>query len=112
MSVSVIVVRGRTDACVTWVVCTVTTAKGCAMKTLLFGVGVGALAGAAMALAPVASASTADTVVNGLRAEGYTVQINQTPTAPLTACSVSNVSKLADGASPSAIVDIVCPDGC
>jgi hypothetical protein len=86
--------------------------KGCAMKTLLLGVGIGALAGVAMVVAPTASASTADTVVNGLRAEGYTVQINQTPTAPLTACSVSNVSKLADGAAPSAVVDIVCPDGC
>jgi hypothetical protein len=70
------------------------------------------LAGVAIALAPDAAASTADTVVNGLRADGYIVQINQTPTAPLTACSVSNVSKLADGTAPSAVVDIVCPDGC
>jgi gas vesicle protein len=89
-----------------------TNGKGCAMKTMLFGVGVGALAGAAIVLAPAASASTADTVVNSLSAEGYTVQINQTPTAPLTACSVSNISKVADGAAPSAVVDIVCPDGC
>ena len=65
-----------------------------------------------LALAPTASASSADTVINGLRADGYTVQVNQTPTAPLTACSVSNVSKLADAASPSAVVDVVCPDGC
>ncbi|TLH67856.1 hypothetical protein [Mycolicibacterium aubagnense] len=80
------------------------------MKSVIIGAGLAALA--AVGLAPVASATTADVAVNELRAQGYLVQINQTPTAPLTACAVKNVSTLAGGDAPSAIVDIACPDGC
>ncbi|MEN4447559.1 hypothetical protein [Mycobacterium sp. SM3041] len=82
------------------------------MKSVIMGMGAAALA--MVAFAPVASAAPAapaDAVINDLRAEGYLVQINQTPTAPLTACSVSNVRKL-DGGAASALVDVVCPDGC
>lgn len=39
------------------------------------------------------------------------MQLNQTPTASLTACSVNGVRKL-DGGTPTALVDVVCPDGC
>lgn len=79
------------------------------MKAVILAMGVAALSVAAFA--PVASAATADAVINDLRAEGYLVQINQTPTAPLTACSVSDVRKL-EGEASSALVDVVCPDGC
>ena len=83
------------------------------MKKFIIGAGgFGVLAGAAIGLAGTAAASSADSVVNGLRAEGYIVQINQTPTAPLTACTVGNVSKLAGSVTPSAFVDVICPDGC
>jgi hypothetical protein len=73
---------------------------------------VGALAAASVALAPTASASTADSIVDGLRADGYVVQLNQTPTAPLTACSVNGVNKSVDGGPLTAVVDVKCPDGC
>ncbi|HEX3546101.1 MAG TPA: hypothetical protein VHU62_05945 [Mycobacterium sp.] len=83
------------------------------MKKFIIGAaGFGVLAGAAIGLAGTAAASTADAIVNNLQAEGYIVQINQTPTAPLTACTVSSVNKLAGGASLSAFVDVACPDGC
>jgi hypothetical protein len=73
---------------------------------------IGALAAATFALAPTASASTADSIVNGLRADGYLVQLSQTPTAPLTACSVNGVNKSGDGGALTAVVDVECPDGC
>ena len=79
------------------------------MKSVILGMGVAVWA--AVAFAPAASAATADAVINDLRAEGYLVQINQTPTAPLTACSVGNVRTF-DGAASSALVDVICPDGC
>jgi hypothetical protein len=79
------------------------------MKTVILGLGAATLA--MVAFAPIASAAPADAVINDLRAQGYLVQINQTPTAPLTACSVSGVRKL-DGGASSALVDVVCPDGC
>jgi hypothetical protein len=82
------------------------------MKKFIIGVaGFGVLACTAIGLAGTAAASTADAIVNNLQAEGYTVQINQTPTAPLTACTVTSISKLASGA-PSASIDIACPQGC
>jgi hypothetical protein len=80
-------------------------------KLTVAGVGSAILASSAIALAGPAAASTADTVVNSLQAEGYTVQINGTPTAPLTACSVTAINKLESGAA-SASVDIACPQGC
>lgn len=70
-----------------------------------------ALAAVVMLQAPVASAASAEGAVNDLRAAGYLVQLNQTPTAPLTACTVGGVRTL-EGGTPSALVDIVCPDGC
>jgi len=70
-----------------------------------------ALAAIVMLQAPVASAASAEGAVNDLRAAGYLVQLNQTPTAPLTACTVGGVRTL-EGGTPSALVDIVCPDGC
>jgi hypothetical protein len=83
------------------------------MTRLLLGAsGLGFLAAAAVALAPAASAAGADAVVNDLRAQGFIVQLNQTPTAPLTACSASAVHKSGDGPSAVASVDLVCPDGC
>jgi hypothetical protein len=89
--------------------------KGMTMKQFIIGaVGLGVLAGVAMGLAPAAAASTADSVVNNLEAEGYTVRINQTPTAPLTACTVTGVDKLASATSAggTAYVDVACPQGC
>jgi hypothetical protein len=80
------------------------------MKKLIVGsAGFGILAGSAIALAGTAAASTADSVVNDLKADGYVVQINGTPTAPLTACTVTSVNKLTAAA---AFIDIDCPDGC
>ena len=81
------------------------------MKKTIIGVGgIWLLTGSAIALAGPASASTADTIVNDLQAEGYTVRINGSQTAPLTACKVTAVNKFSDGSSAS--VDIACPQGC
>ncbi|MDX1881614.1 hypothetical protein SBE55_27820 [Mycolicibacterium sp. 141076] len=81
------------------------------MKAVLIGSGMTALAAVVMLHAPAASAASAEGAVNDLRAAGYLVQLNQTPTAPLTACTVGGVRTL-EGGTPSALVDIVCPDGC
>lgn len=81
------------------------------MKKFIIGAaGFGVLAGTAIGLAGTAASSTADSIINNLQAEGYTVQINGTQTAPLTACKVTAVNKFAAG--PSASVDIACPQGC
>lgn len=74
--------------------------------------GIGILAGTGMGLAGNAAAAdaSADSVVNGLTTEGYLVTLNQTPTAPLTSCTVSRVDKSVDDTSAS--VDLVCPTGC
>ncbi|EUA09694.1 hypothetical protein I545_6017 [Mycobacterium kansasii 662] len=69
------------------------------MKTVLAGLGMAAFTVLMLAQAPAASAAAADGVINDLRAEGYLVQLNQTPTASLTACSVNGVRKL-DGGTP------------
>jgi hypothetical protein len=79
-------------------------------KFIIGAVGFGVLAASAVGFAGTASASTADTIINNLQSEGYTVSINQTPTAPLTSCKVTSVNKFADGTSAS--VDIACPPGC
>ncbi|MFL0292740.1 hypothetical protein ACJH6J_17000 [Mycobacterium sp. SMC-18] len=84
------------------------------MKAAVAGSAMAALAAIVMFQAPTASAASAasaDGVINDLRAAGYLVQLNQTPTAPLTACTVGGVRTL-EGGTPSALVDIVCPDGC
>ena len=77
-------------------------------------VSAGAMTAAALGLAGTATAAGgADATVNGLKAEGYSVQLNGSPTANLSACTISNVKKDgAGGPSPTAYVDIVCPDGC
>lgn len=84
------------------------------MKQLLIhtAIGFGILAGAGLGLAANASAAgaSADSVVNGLQAEGYLVTLNQTPTAPLSSCTVSRIDKLLGDTSAS--VDLVCPTGC
>lgn len=75
----------------------------------------GGVAGAALGLAGAASAAGgADATINGLTTEGYAVQLNGTPTAPLTACTVTDVHKDATtgGTSLTAYVDVTCPDGC
>ena len=83
--------------------------------------GAGALAAAAVSLAGAASAVTAggraDDAVNTLQSQGYSVQINGAATAPLSACAVTNVSGLSvsepsAGGTPTAYVEIACPQGC
>ncbi len=82
------------------------------MKAVFVASGMAALAAVVMLHAPTASAAaSAEGAINDLRAAGYLVQLNQTPTAPLTACTVGGVRTL-EGGTPSALVDIVCPDGC
>ena len=77
-------------------------------------ISVGALSAATVGLAgPATAAGGADVTVNGLTSEGYSVQLNGAPTANLSACSVTGVKKDGiGGPSPTAYVDIACPDGC
>ncbi|BDX31861.1 hypothetical protein TUM20985_24080 [Mycobacterium antarcticum] len=85
------------------------------MKGFVFTmVATGALAGAALGFAGAASAAGgADATINGLHSEGYIVQLNGSQTAPLTACTVTNVQKdPLGGNSLTAQVDVACPDGC
>ena len=75
----------------------------------------GGLSVAAVVLAgPAAAAANADDAVNGLRAEGYSIQLNGAPSANLSACAVTSINKDSPGASsnPVAYVDISCPTGC
>jgi hypothetical protein len=69
---------------------------------------------AALGLAGTATAAGgADATVNSLKSEGYSLQINGSQSANLTACTVTNVKKDgARGPSPVAYIDIACPDGC
>jgi hypothetical protein len=85
------------------------------MKSFVFTIAAaGAIAGAALGFAGTASAAGgADATINGLSSEGYLVQLNGAQTAPLTACTVTNVEKDASGGSSlTAYVDVACPDGC
>ena len=77
-------------------------------------VGAGALAAVSLGLAgPAAAAGGADDVVNGLKSDGYSVQLNGAPSANLSVCTVSSVKKdSAGGSNPTAYVDISCPTGC
>jgi hypothetical protein len=79
-------------------------------KFVIGAAGFGVLAASAVGMAGTASASTADTVINDLQADGYIVQINGAQSAPLTHCDVVAVNTFADGTSAS--VDIACPQGC
>lgn len=83
--------------------------------------GVGVLAAAAVSLAATATAAPvggrADDAINTLQSQGYSVQINGAATAPMSACTVTNVSGLsgtesAAGHATTAYVDIACPQGC
>lgn len=79
-------------------------------KFTIGAAGFAVLVAAGITLAGPAAASTADAVVNDLRAQGFIVQINGAQSAPLTACKVTAVNTFAAG--PSASVDIACPQGC
>jgi hypothetical protein len=59
----------------------------------------------------------ADDAVNILQTQGYTVQINGSQSAALSACTVTNVSRLsgsesAGGPAATAYLDVACPQGC
>lgn len=83
-------------------------------KFLITAAGFGALGCAALGLAGTAAAAGgADVTVNNLQAEGYSVQLDATPTANLSQCAVNSIShESLTGPNPTAYVDIVCPDGC
>jgi hypothetical protein len=79
------------------------------------------LTAGAMCLAAPATAAPiggrADDAVNTLQTQGYTVQINGSQSAPLSACTVTNVSgssgsAVAAGPAATAYVDVACPQGC
>lgn len=77
--------------------------------------GASVLAAAALGLAGTATAAGgADVTVNGLQTEGYSVQLNKTPSANLGQCTVTNVNResISGSNNPTAYVDISCPDGC
>jgi hypothetical protein len=85
---------------------------------LLVAVG-GALTVAAPAAAePVDSGESAQSVIDGLKAEGYNVVINWLTgydTVPLSVCTVSNVNNPDDSVSPAGTfttvyVDVSCPN--
>ncbi|GLP81372.1 hypothetical protein [Mycobacterium antarcticum] len=86
------------------------------MKSFLFTIiAAGALTGTALGFAGAAAAAGgADATINGLRSEGYLVQLNGAQTAPLTACTVTNVEKEdpSGGSSLTAYVNVACLDGC
>ena len=83
----------------------------------------GALAGLALALAPVAAADdgsvpvagseNASDTINDLTAQGYDVQINWVngyPRVSLSQCSVNNINTAAaTGSLRTAYVDVECP---
>lgn len=53
------------------------------------------LAVAALGLAGTATAAGgADVTVDGLKTEGYSVQLNKTPSANLSQCAVTNVNRI------------------
>jgi hypothetical protein len=83
--------------------------------------GAAILAATAVSLAAEASAAPlggrADDAINTLQSQGYIVQINGSPTAPLSACTITNVGGLANaesaaGHGTTAYVDVACPQGC
>jgi hypothetical protein len=81
---------------------------------VITAISAGAMAAAALGLAGTAAAAGgADVTVNSLTTDGFLVQLNGPQTANLSACTVTNVKKDgAGGPSPTALVDIACPDGC
>lgn len=90
------------------------------MKTLITAAAtVGALAATALGLAGAAAAapiggSSASDAVSSLQAQGYTVQLNGSVTAPLSECTVTGVH--GDSAGPvdhtrlnTVYLDVSCP---
>ncbi len=61
-------------------------------KLAIATIAAAALSGAALGSAGSASATGADVTVNELQSQGYSVRLNGAPSAPLTACTVTNVS--------------------
>jgi ABC-type phosphate transport system substrate-binding protein len=85
------------------------------MKTFVMTIAAaGAMAAAALGFAGAASAAGgADATINGLQSDGYTIQLNGSTTAPLTACTVTDVRRDgSSGGSLTAYVNVACPDGC
>jgi len=84
---------------------------------LLTSLAAGTLASAALGLAGTASAapsgpSSVDTTVSQLRAQGYTVILNRTGTAPVDKCNVTTVRpgqtfSRSDSGAPGASDDLV-----
>jgi hypothetical protein len=80
----------------------------------------GALAAATLGLAGTAAAfpggASAADVIEGLRAEGYLVQINGLPSAPLTRCTATDIHPSLDESATlqekqhtQVFVDVSCP---
>jgi hypothetical protein len=85
------------------------------MRKLAIATLFGGLSVAAVGLAgPAAAAPNADDAVNGLRAEGYSIQLNGAPSANLSACTATSIKtdSAAGSSNPVAYVDISCPTGC
>ncbi|MDH6245233.1 hypothetical protein [Mycobacterium sp. OTB74] len=57
-----------------------------------------ALTGAGLAQAASASGNNASDVIGTLRSEGYNVQVDGTPSGPLSGCTVTDVHGLPDAA--------------
>ncbi|MUL68115.1 hypothetical protein BOO86_26830 [Mycobacterium sp. CBMA 234] len=79
-------------------------------KIAILSAGAAALMSATvMAAGPAQAASVsgnnAGDVVSTLRSEGYNVQVNGTPSAPLSACTVADVSGLPNAADPTLRAD-------
>jgi hypothetical protein len=90
------------------------------MKTILTTLAASALTAAALGLAGTAAAfpgaTSAADVIDGLRAEGYLVQINGIPSAPLTRCTATDIHPSLDESATlqekqhtQVFVDVSCP---
>ena len=79
-------------------------------KIALFSTGAAALAAATLLTAGPAQAASASgnngaDVVSALRSEGYNVQVDGAPSAPLSACTVTDVHGLPNAADPTQRAD-------
>lgn len=83
------------------------------MTKIAIGCAIFAMLAMTIGLAAPAAAAGADDTVNDLHAQGFSVQLNGTPTANLDQCTITNVEKdSAGGSNPTAYVDFTCPTGC
>jgi hypothetical protein len=88
------------------------------VAALLFAIGGAVVMGAPAAADPVDSGESAETVIDGLSAAGYSVQINWLTgydTVPLSYCTVTNINKPGNsgpgsGKLATAYVDVSCPN--